>query len=261
MKNDNISNINHLAKVASEGHSIPVETIDNLASILADIVGDVKQITAFDPSGNAIDGERKLPNVLCGSSKCTIVVERNNGFSKTLSFPSTIDALDEGLIGLGEKKTDDELAFNEFSDALIAKLDGYGHLNYTVGSENWLACGDAVLGRFNGKFFLAWHVVVDCESGGFCGTSEKHIVPVEGKALSGILECYEDLYYECGNIDEDDEGYDVDGSQKSIEAFDAHVLELWKCEECDISLDWGAEDLEQGIDPVRDGWVGHDGRP
>jgi len=58
------------------------------------------------------------------------------------------------------------------------KLDAYGHLTWTVGNEDWIACFDAR--RVTDG--IEYHVVVDCESGGFTDTIEHGTVPatVEG---------------------------------------------------------------------------------
>jgi hypothetical protein len=66
-----------------------------------------------------------------------------------------------------------------------AGLDAYGHLEWTVGNEDWLACFDAVLSPEMGR--IAYHVVVDCESGGFTDTIEKGVVPIEeAMTLAGL---------------------------------------------------------------------------
>jgi hypothetical protein len=61
------------------------------------------------------------------------------------------------------------------------KLDAYGHLTWTLGDENWMACFDAV--RIGSE--IAYHVVVNCESGGFIDTIEKGVVRAD-KALGLI---------------------------------------------------------------------------
>ncbi len=48
------------------------------------------------------------------------------------------------------------------------KLDAYGHLAWTVGTEDWLVCFDAI--RTGDT--IRYHVVVDSESGGFTDTVE-----------------------------------------------------------------------------------------
>lgn len=64
------------------------------------------------------------------------------------------------------------------------ELDAFGHLTWTVGNEDWIACFDAV--RKGDK--VEYHVVVDCESGGFVDTIESGSVPAEEAVtrLSGL---------------------------------------------------------------------------
>lgn len=50
------------------------------------------------------------------------------------------------------------------------ELDAYGHLTWTVGNEDWIACFDAILSPDRTK--VLYHVVVNCESGGFVDTIE-----------------------------------------------------------------------------------------
>ena len=54
------------------------------------------------------------------------------------------------------------------------KLDAYGHLTWTLGDDDWMACFDAV--RVGSE--IHYHVVVNCESGGFIDTVESGVVPV-----------------------------------------------------------------------------------
>lgn len=49
------------------------------------------------------------------------------------------------------------------------ELDAFGHLTWTVGNEDWIACFDAI--RVGNK--VKYHVVVDSESGGFVDTMEE----------------------------------------------------------------------------------------
>ncbi len=77
----------------------------------------------------------------------------------------------------------------------MTKLDAYGHLNWTVGNEDWIACFDARRVRDG----IEYHVVVNCESGGFIGTMEKGTVPatVDGIAqLTGLPDRYADYCFE-----------------------------------------------------------------
>ena len=84
-------------------------------------------------------------------------------------------------------------------DNPFAGLDAYGHLNWTVGDENWTACLDAV--RVGDQ--IAYHVVVDCESGGFTDTPAKGHVPAtaEGVAdLRGLPDYWFDIGTEVGGV-------------------------------------------------------------
>lgn len=54
------------------------------------------------------------------------------------------------------------------------QLDAYGHLTWTIGDDDWMACFDAV--HVRGE--IHYHVVVNCESGGFIDTLETGALPV-----------------------------------------------------------------------------------
>lgn len=59
---------------------------------------------------------------------------------------------------------------------MLDTLDAYGHLSWTVGNEDWIACADYnVFINTDGEILLAYHVVVDCESGGFTDTLEAQV--------------------------------------------------------------------------------------
>src|SRR6185295_2820870 len=62
-------------------------------------------------------------------------------------------------------------------------LDAYGHLNWTVGNEDWLACFDARRVADG----IEYHVVVDCESGGFTDTIERDTVPATADGIANLL--------------------------------------------------------------------------
>ena len=68
------------------------------------------------------------------------------------------------------------------------ELDAFGHLNWTVGNEDWIACFDAILKGDK----IEYHVVVDCESGGFVGTMENGSVDIDSAVteLIGLPEQY-----------------------------------------------------------------------
>jgi len=63
------------------------------------------------------------------------------------------------------------------------KLDAYGHLNWTVGNEDWIACFDAIRTAAG----IEYHVVVDCESGGFTDTPEHGTVPATAEGIANLL--------------------------------------------------------------------------
>lgn len=263
-----VASLNALAALLSVTYGDVPDT-DTLARLLSDIVGKpMRDVEFFNPKG-AILHSRKVPNILCGSSKCHVRLTRENGLSASVRFPSTVGQIDEILLGLGKAQTEEEKELAAFEAALMDTLDAYGHLTWTVGSEDWLACADASLGRFHGRLFLAWHVVVDSDSGGFTDTMERGFeeITLDGKPLLNILARWLDMAWEHsahdqdGGKDPDKEHLQIDseGSNRAIEKFDAHVLELWKGEESSIDLDW--EEPEEDQDPVSMGWVGQDGRP
>ena len=78
-------------------------------------------------------------------------------------------------------------------DTLKERLDAFGHLSYCVGfgpdddaldgrDGDWLACFDfAVDVDEDGTVWVAYHVVVDSDSGGFVDTIEEGVVQA-GKA-------------------------------------------------------------------------------
>lgn len=257
-----IASINALASILSETYG-EVNNTETLARLLSDIVGEpMRDVEFFSPQGHLIY-PRTLPNILTGSSKCHIRLARENGLTASVRFPSTVGQVDEILLGLGRTKTEEEKELASFEEELMNTLDAYGHMNWTVGNEDWQACADASLGRFHGRLFLAWHVVVDCESGGFIDTPEtgfQEITP-DSKPPLGILSPWLDICWEnyADEQDEDELRIDSEASARTIKEFDEHVLELWKGEETSISIDW--DEQEEPFDPVAMGWVGSDGRP
>lgn len=74
---------------------------------------------------------------------------------------------------------------------LLEKLDAYGHITYAVGFSDedededtgrgdWLACFDFYIHEDpDGVLRIAYHVVVDSDSGGFIDTPESGVVSVE----------------------------------------------------------------------------------
>ena len=91
----------------------------------------------------------------------------------------------------------EERAHEPTDEEMIERLDGYGHLLYTVGNEDWCAALD---------FFVhgdrvAYHVVVDCESGGFTDTIESGVVRRENvEELWSLPWKYADLCLEVGSL-------------------------------------------------------------
>lgn len=92
---------------------------------------------------------------------------------------------------LAESKALDEAyaKAEEFDRAMATKsrpaLDAYGHLEWTVGNEDWLACFDAIRVAEG----IAYQVVVDCESGGFTDTLETGVIAVDDKNALENLAC------------------------------------------------------------------------
>jgi hypothetical protein len=69
------------------------------------------------------------------------------------------------------------------------KLDAYGHLTWTVGNEDWITCFDAR--RVSAG--IEYHVIVDCESGGFTDTIEHNTVPATAEGIANLL-CFPSYY-------------------------------------------------------------------
>lgn len=261
-----IASVNDLAAILSENYG-EINTIDDLARTLASLVGepmnDVHVITGrITPEA----GERTLPNIACGSDRCRIVLTKANGIRASLHFPSTVGSIDAQIDRLRKAKTDEETAFEKFKIDLLGTLDGYGHMRWTVGNEDWVACADAAVGLFGGKVYVATHVVVDCESGCWIDTFHKEVLPVEGEPPRGILSGSLDSCCEQYADQQDDEScqIDLDQCQQAIDAFDAHVARLWqiKPDAPESTFDLVFEDeQEEPFDPVAMGWVGADGRP
>ena len=63
------------------------------------------------------------------------------------------------------------------------KLDAYGHLSWTVGNEDWIACFDARRVAEG----IEYHTVVNCESGGFIDTLEHGTVPATEDGIRNLL--------------------------------------------------------------------------
>lgn len=271
-------NINQLAAYASECHGTEFATLESLASLLADIVSaPVARVQFLKHNGGEIPLGRSIPNVLTGDSGSYIRVTRENGLADEVRFPIEEEGVDNILTYLGRRRTADEERLAEFETALRETLDAYGHLTWTVGNEDWLACADASVGRFDGDLYLAWHVVVDCESGGFTDTLESGFLKIEPgcKAPFGVLAHFLDIcfeHYAHEQVDpegdqpedpDDDKSHlqiDTEQGAQASEAFDEHLRELLATgPEDGVDLDWSEQ--EEPFDPVAWGWVGSNGHP
>lgn len=103
------------------------------------------------------------------------------------------------------------------------KLDAYGHLTWTVGNEDWIACFDARRVA-NG---IEYHVVVNCESGGFIDTLEHRIVPPteDGiRSLLGLPDYWASICME--HYLEGDEDYGPVEWEDTAKAWESHVRAL-----------------------------------
>ena len=88
------------------------------------------------------------------------------------------------------ERTLEELANDPTDQDLLDQLDGFGHLTWTVGNEDWMACFDAV--RHDDR--IAYHVVVDCQSGGFVETVENGVIAAKDvKDLETLPGKYADI--------------------------------------------------------------------
>jgi hypothetical protein len=142
------------------------------------------------------------------------------------------------------------------------ELDAYGHLNWTVGNEDWIACFDAR--RIGDE--IEYHIVVNCETGGFIDTLEHDRVPVDQAIdkLGTLPEywadvCSEHYINKCGRQ------FRVKYREVRRCTHDwlAHLADLtayrWPAMGAGNPYEEAIE--EPGPDPVRDGWIGSDGRP
>lgn len=110
--------------------------------------------------------------------------------------------------------------------AAIDDLDAYGHLTWTVGNEDWIACADfTVVTDDDGEVWVAYSVVVDCESGGFVDTLESGVVravelPVDWFPLWGYLDICAEHY---AGETEPELQPDYDGAQRTFSSWTAEV--------------------------------------
>tara|TARA_R100000353_G_scaffold94501_1_gene69284 strand:- start:1782 stop:2213 length:432 start_codon:yes stop_codon:yes gene_type:complete len=103
-------------------------------------------------------------------------------------------------------------------------LDAYGHLTWTVGNDDWIACFDAVLSP--DKTRIAYHAVVNCESGGFIDTIESGVVRIEdANKLLNLPDSYLDSCCE-QYMGDYDHPIDINQCQKSIEFWNQHIEHL-----------------------------------
>ena len=102
-----------------------------------------------------------------------------------------------------------------------AGLDAYEHLTWTVGNDDWIACFDAVLSP--DKTRIAYHTVVNCESGGFIETTEAGVIRIENaNKLFNLPDSYLDLCCE-HYMGDYDHPIDINQCQKSIESWNRRI--------------------------------------
>jgi hypothetical protein len=92
----------------------------------------------------------------------------------------------------------------------LAELDGFGHLTWCVGDDNWIACFDFIVTAHERGILVAYHVVVDCESAGFTDTVEAKVVEAD-KAPFDLPNYWVSLGYEQG-VEHDDEADKINES-------------------------------------------------
>jgi hypothetical protein len=140
----------------------------------------------------------------------------------------------------------------------VAELDAYGHLSWAVGNEDWIACFDA---RVQGDA-IEYHVVVNCESGGFVDTLERSTVPLTRAGIKGLMslpDYWADICAEhyLGSVDPKDTAR----TRKSWAKHLRWLLAVGPCRE-DHYCGCCSECLtEESDDPAQNGWIGKDGRP
>lgn len=119
-------------------------------------------------------------------------------------------------------------AYSKAELALLKQVDAYETLAYSVGGEyedggDWSAFADYAIGKIGGKRMVAYHVVVDSDSGGFVQEVESGVVECS-KAPKNLLDRYMDIAYEQGTLTE--ESYAE--SLKSIEQFEKDLQKACK---------------------------------
>jgi hypothetical protein len=103
----------------------------------------------------------------------------------------------------------------------MAQLDAYGHMNWSVGNEDWIACLDAALGPHG----IVYHVVVDCESGGFIQTVEGGEVLLS-EALAKLADLPWRYAQACLDACDGEDAPDTDEIEACAASWRAHLEDL-----------------------------------
>ena len=108
----------------------------------------------------------------------------------------------------------------------VDALDAYGHLNWTVGNEDWLACLDA---RRNGDQ-IEYRAVVNCEGGGWVDTIEHGTVPMTVEGTSSLL-CFPSYWADIcsdhyADSEDPDHRVDPDETERTRERWESHIRSL-----------------------------------
>lgn len=108
-------------------------------------------------------------------------------------------------------------------------LDAFGHLNWTVGNEDWIACFDAV--TVGDK--IRYEVVVDCESGGFVDTIEsREIAFADRPSLYSLPDYWADICRDHYRDSRKREHYvGIRSTALTRKAWRAHLDKLCPCSE------------------------------
>ena len=94
-----VSSINGLATIVSLLHE-DIDNTDSLAQFLCDSIGGaMKSVKFFTPQRSLIVS-RKLPNILCASSKCRIRLTGKSGTFANIRFPTTVGQINKALLQL-----------------------------------------------------------------------------------------------------------------------------------------------------------------
>ena len=105
-------------------------------------------------------------------------------------------------------------------DQWTPDLDAYGHLTWTVGDSDWIACFDVDVSPC-GRFY-AYEVVVDCDSGGFTDTPESGRGPIEEiDTLKGLADYWLGIYE--NHEPDPDVDPDPDGNARTVDCWSAHI--------------------------------------